>query len=178
LVEVANLMEAAGLTYRWCAAIVYNLMSYYRKVYPPFLPCWRPVLVFTRSAWNHKGLQVVCDTQTVIRERPDDNLIVVQQPLSPWQKWLAALTRPGDLVADPFDGVGTFGVAIKSGPPGPGRPPAAGGRKYRAEGRAAPRAVDAADTAEPAQGCGNRVRKSPAPAHAGHCESGRTTRAR
>jgi hypothetical protein len=28
---------SAGLTYRWCAAIVYHLMSYYRKVYPPFL---------------------------------------------------------------------------------------------------------------------------------------------
>jgi adenine-specific DNA-methyltransferase len=36
------------------------------------------------------------------------------------QKWLAALTRPGDLVADPFTGVATNGVALKS----------VGGRRY------------------------------------------------
>jgi hypothetical protein len=72
------------------------------------------VLVFSQSAWNQKGLQVVCDTQTVFQERPDDNLFEMQQPLVPWQKWLAALTRPGDLVADPFAGAGTIGVAYKS----------------------------------------------------------------
>ena len=76
--------------------------------------------MFSQSAWNQKGLQVVCDTQTVFQERPDDNLFEMQQPLVPWQKWLAALTRPGDLVADPFAGVGTIGVACKS----------VGGRRY------------------------------------------------
>jgi hypothetical protein len=72
VVEVANLLEAAGLTYRWCAAIVYNLMSHYRKVYPPFLSSWRPVLVVSRGRWKQGGLQIVCDTQTVYQERPDD----------------------------------------------------------------------------------------------------------
>ena len=70
--------------------------------------------MFSRGRWKQGGLQVVSDTQTVYQERPDDNLIVMQQPLAPWQKWLAEVTRPGDLVADPFAGVGTFGVAIKS----------------------------------------------------------------
>src|SRR5262249_25263246 len=119
VVEVANLLEAAGLTYRWCAAIVYHWMSH-QKVYPPFTSSWRPVLVFSRSAWNQKGLEVVCDTQSVFRQRPDDYLFEMQQPLVPWLKWLAALTRPGDLVADPFAGAGTIGVATKS----------VGGRRY------------------------------------------------
>jgi hypothetical protein len=104
VIQVANILEAGGLNYRWCAAIVYNLMSPYRRVYPPFLSSWRPVLVFSRGRWKQGGLQVVCDTQTVFQERPDDRLLVMQQPLGPWQKWLAALTRPGDLVADPFAG--------------------------------------------------------------------------
>jgi hypothetical protein len=119
VVEVANLMEAAGLTYRWCAAIVYHQMSRL-KVYPPFTSSWRPVLVFSRSAWNQKGLQIACDTQSVFKQRPDDYLCENQQPLVPWQKWMAALTRPGDLVADPFAGVATIGVALKS----------VGGRRY------------------------------------------------
>ena len=76
--------------------------------------------MFSRGRWKQGGLQVVCDTQTVFQERPDDNLFEMQQPLSPWQKWLGALTRPGDLVADPFAGVGTNGVALKS----------VGGRRY------------------------------------------------
>jgi DNA modification methylase len=86
----------------------------FRKVYPPFTSSWRPVLVFSRSAWNQKGLQIACDTQSIYQARPDDYLCENQQPLAPWQKWLGALTRPGDLVADPFAGVATIGVAIKS----------------------------------------------------------------
>jgi hypothetical protein len=119
VVEVAHLMESGGLDYKWCMAIVYHWMSH-QKVYPPFTSSWRPVLVFSRSAWNQKGLQIACDTQTIFQERPDDYLCENQQPLVPWQKWLAALTRPGDLIADPFSGVGTIGVAAKS----------VGGRRY------------------------------------------------
>jgi site-specific DNA-methyltransferase (adenine-specific) len=43
-----------------------------------------------------------------------------EKPVDPWRYWLASLSRPGELVADPFCGSGTIGVALKQ----------IGGRRY------------------------------------------------
>jgi predicted RNA methylase len=36
-----------------------------------------------------------------------------QQPVPPFRYWLETLTRPGELVADPFAGAASIGVALK-----------------------------------------------------------------
>src|SRR5437867_3456707 len=36
-----------------------------------------------------------------------------EQPLAPWAYWLRSLSRPGELIADAFSGVGKTGVTAK-----------------------------------------------------------------
>lgn len=73
-----------------------------------FLTNWRPVVLFSKGNAQLGG--PVTDTVTV---RTAKLLHEWQQPLEPFLKWLPALTRPGQLIADPFTCTGTIAVAAK-----------------------------------------------------------------
>lgn len=88
--------------------IVYN-QSCNKKAYC-FLANWRPVLLFSKGKVCLR--EPVTDTLTV------RNYLVKayhpwQQPLEPFVKWIPALTKPGDLIADPFTCTGTIALTCK-----------------------------------------------------------------
>jgi hypothetical protein len=98
------------LSYVWTLGIVFD-----RPVpsHTPFAISWRPIVVMSRGQWDRSGLRTVCDAITMswshyVKTHGDH-----QQPLRPWAYWLEAFTRPGELIADPFSGTGTTGVACK-----------------------------------------------------------------
>jgi len=74
-----------------------------------FLGSWKPVLLFSKGKPCVQG--PVTDTITVSKRvklyHP------WQQPLDPFVHWLPALTKPGDLVADPFGCTATIALACK-----------------------------------------------------------------
>ncbi len=74
-----------------------------------FIQTWRPVVVFSRGM-PLKGLGPVGDSARSVKHVDLDPW---QQPLAPWKYWLAGLTRPRDVVADPWAGVGTIAVACR-----------------------------------------------------------------
>jgi hypothetical protein len=104
-------LAQAGLTYCWTLALVYAWKQMAERRLCAFIPAWRPVLVFSNGKMKLRG-GACCDTHTV---RADVNRFHEwQQPLAPWQQWLHGLTVPGQLIADPFSGSATFGIAVKS----------------------------------------------------------------
>ena len=80
----------------------------------PFMNYWRPILVFSNGAWNRQNLSVMSETETVKRGVFHKTHHVWQQPLDSWRYWLGGLTASGQLIADPFCGSGTNGVAVKN----------------------------------------------------------------
>ncbi len=103
------------LTYRWTLSIVYE-SSRSTRPYAGMVPNWRPVIVMVKG--KMKGVKPVSDVMTVAHAKK--TLHPWQQPAWPWYKWLSAWTGPGDLIADPFAGSGSVGVAVR----------AIGGRTY------------------------------------------------
>jgi hypothetical protein len=110
IAEVVQVMIAGGLRYNWTLALTYATAFSLRC--SPLATAWRPVLLFTRGVWNHQGLGRVSDTLTV--KKTGKPLHEWEQPLWPWIKWLEALTRPGEVIGDPYAGAGTIGAALKS----------------------------------------------------------------
>ena len=74
---------------------------------------WRPILVFSNGSWDRKNLTVMSDTKTVKRNVCLKSHHPWQQPLDPWRYWLTGLTAPAQLIADPFCGAATIGLAVK-----------------------------------------------------------------
>jgi hypothetical protein len=58
---VSHLFRQAGLSYRWCCVIVLHRRVDYR---------WRPVLVYSKGAWNRKGFQYVSDSGAALHRLP------------------------------------------------------------------------------------------------------------
>jgi SAM-dependent methyltransferase len=110
-------LVGAGLAYRWETAITSNEKW---SASQPFVPGWRPVLVLSKGAWQTADLGRLMDTVNVTNTHYTARVHSWQQPLEPWAYWIARLTRPGELICDPFCGSGTFGVAAKL----------AGGRRF------------------------------------------------
>jgi hypothetical protein len=100
----------AGLSYRWTLAIVYSQMTYWTPGHI-LIQNWRPVLVFSKGKWP--GCPLTTDTMTIFHSSKKSKIHPWEQPLQPWLKWLQALSRPGQLVCDPFCGTGTIAVAVK-----------------------------------------------------------------
>ena len=84
----------------------------------PVATSWRMVLLLSRGCWDQRGLRTVSDLYTA--PAGDQPLHEWQQPLLPWQRWLAGLTRPSELIADPYTGSATVACAVKL----------AGGRRF------------------------------------------------
>jgi site-specific DNA-methyltransferase (adenine-specific) len=112
LPEVLALLTGAGLSYVWTLAIQYSQVSQ-AKATTRFRAAWRPVIVCSRGtpATQVRHPDTVSDGYTV-RTEPQV-LHHWQQPLEPWRYWLGRLVPPGGLVADPFAGSATVGVACR-----------------------------------------------------------------
>jgi methylase of polypeptide subunit release factors len=107
---VMNILSEAGLTYRWVLAVVYNQTRFCRP-FGGWSPGWRPVLVYSHGVADKTPL--TSDTYTVPGIRGKAELHDWQQPQEPISHWVGRLTRPGDVVADPFVGSGTVAVACR-----------------------------------------------------------------
>ncbi|OAI46887.1 hypothetical protein AYO44_10550 [Planctomycetaceae bacterium SCGC AG-212-F19] len=86
---------------------------------PPFMIGWCPIVVFANGKPT-KFTGWIADSVIEYGRSRIKSLHDWQQSLKPWCHWMAYLTRPGELIADPFAGVATVGCAVKL----------AGGRKY------------------------------------------------
>jgi hypothetical protein len=108
LMEVASYMH--GLTYVWTLAIVLE----HPRVFASwcFAPSWRPVLAFSKG--KPRMGRKLCDTH-MVRSSGEygKGYHPWQQPVPPFRYWLETLVRPGELVADPFAGAASIGVALK-----------------------------------------------------------------
>jgi len=94
------------LYYRWCIAVVLPRKRprvHARRV----INGWRSILVFAREGASGRWLY---DTHTV-EEPPDKRWHRWEKPLGPARYYIGQLSRPGDLVVDPFVGSGTTAVA-------------------------------------------------------------------
>jgi 16S rRNA G966 N2-methylase RsmD len=111
---VSSLLLQAGLTEVWTLIIVYpsHTAPHVTTAYLPFGCGYRPVLVYSNGKRNPQGLETAFDTQRVDRFRKE--FFEWEQPPEPWLYWLNRLTRPGELIVDPFAGTGTTGLAVKS----------------------------------------------------------------
>ena len=98
--------------YHITLAMVYNQACKRAAYGCHFLNNWKPILLFSKGDPTTIH-DTVTDTITVkncemIKEYHD-----WQQPIKPFLKWIPALTRPGDLIGDPFVCTGTIPIACK-----------------------------------------------------------------
>jgi hypothetical protein len=118
LTEQVQALAVPGLRYHWTLALVFNEIHLSRNLFGPFQCCWRPIMVYCRGPMPLNRFGLVSDTYTVQchGKQWHDN----EQPLAPWIYWLERLTQPGEIIADPFCGSATVGVALQH----------IGGRRY------------------------------------------------
>lgn len=109
--EVLSIMVGTGLTYRWCLSFAYAETRRSKPTAGKWLSAWSPVLVFSKGAMP--GGDSVGDFYLVHNARGTKDLHDWEQPLKPFAYWMKVLLQPGSLVADPFAGSGTTGVAAR-----------------------------------------------------------------
>jgi hypothetical protein len=111
LPEVASYFTGEGLRYVWTLAIVFDELSANGlQVRAGMNQCWRAVMLLSAGDYQ-RPLSIMSDTYSV---RGFQKLHHIhEQPLAPFKYWLERLARPGWLIADPFAGSGTVGVACK-----------------------------------------------------------------
>lgn len=114
LLDRGNIFSEAGLTYRWMLNITFDSLNQPTIPSLGFISCWRPVYLFVKGKMPNRGGSVFSDTWTV---KANDPAFKVhhrwEQPLRPWVHFLKNLSAPGNLIADPFAGSATNGVAVK-----------------------------------------------------------------
>jgi DNA methylase len=97
--------------YQWTLAMVFSEGRLSGKMVGAFGPSWLPVMVFSKG--RMKTVAKCSDVYTVRSGEGDKRYHDWQQPLPPWMYWLERLVPPGALVADPFAGAATIGVAVQ-----------------------------------------------------------------
>lgn len=110
LPEVIRRLTGGGLRYVTTLGIVYRLAS----GSPPLLGFLgnnlRPVVLLSQGRPEPVGRRI----QTgVVQEPSPKGLHPWQQAVEPAVEWIRRLTRPGELVADPFLGSGTTAAAVR-----------------------------------------------------------------
>jgi hypothetical protein len=110
LPEVIGRLTGGGLRYVTTLGIVYRLAS----GSPPLLGFLgnnlRPVVLLSQGRPEPAGRKI----QTgVVQEPSPKGLHPWQQAVEPAVEWIRRLTRPGELVADPFLGSGTTAAAVR-----------------------------------------------------------------
>jgi hypothetical protein len=114
--EQMQALAAGGpLSYVWTFAIALAHKQRGSLTYAPLLSLWRPVYVFVKGRMVRSRYPLFSD---VFTHRPTHNSAgkewhAWEQSLPAWKYWLERLTLPGDLVADPYCGSATIGVAIR-----------------------------------------------------------------
>lgn len=99
----------AKLTYRWTLGMPLSFM--FPDLHDPssmFRPAWRPALLYARG---------LAEPLEPLTDWAGENCHVTQSwhlPVEPIRVWLSALIRAPALVADPFAGTGTVGVASRA----------------------------------------------------------------
>lgn len=118
MAERLTRLTAAGLSYYWCLAMVFSQTIAVRTG-GHAAGGWRPVLVLGQGRPSISA--GFSDVFTVRADMLGKSFHDWQQPLRPWLYWLGRMTAPGSLVADPFAGSATVGVAVRE---------CGGGRRY------------------------------------------------
>jgi hypothetical protein len=110
--DILDIMRRAGLAYVWTLNICCSRLQKGITLLHPFLSCVRPVLLMSKGDPDRRRMLVCSDAYTPPAYH-EKELHPLQQPVAPWRYWLSRLTQPGDLIADPFAGSATVGVACK-----------------------------------------------------------------
>lgn len=106
-----EVMQRLGehLDYWWCYAVVHNGAFFQLKVRQTQVG-WKPVLAYRKpGGGNLPWTNDIVDSGA--REKGDHEW---QQSQAEAEYWIGKLTKPGDLVMDPFLGGGTTAAACKS----------------------------------------------------------------
>lgn len=112
LATVLDLLRSKGkIKYVHTLVFSYNTFSGLTYV-GPFATNHRPVLVLTKNEPDWTGRKSVVDSYIIRKPLPLPHH-PWEQPLEPWITWLRGLSRPGDLILDPFAGAATTGVAAR-----------------------------------------------------------------
>ncbi len=112
MAEVLAILTGSGLRYIWTLALVYDVPFSMANL--PLSVSWRPVLMLSRGSWNSEGLVKVTNAITSRFSHCVKVLYEFQQPARPYYHWIESLTRPGELICDPFTGSATVGACCKA----------------------------------------------------------------
>jgi hypothetical protein len=105
-------LAAGGLKYFWTLAVVFSEMNeHFPGFIHPVMCQWRPVQIWSRGVFVRRRFGAFSDAYTIPCNPKQYH--EWQQPLAPWKYWLERLTLPGELLADPYCGSGTLGLAVK-----------------------------------------------------------------
>lgn len=104
-----NALEHDRLPYRWCISWRYanannSTVDYTRRVFDR----WKPILVFHKGAMPQDAPMF---SDEITSEAPDKRHHEWGQSLAGFEHLVRAISRPGDLVCDPFLGGGTTALA-------------------------------------------------------------------
>jgi hypothetical protein len=108
LPEVLAALAETELRYRWTFAWVSGshetTIDHPRRVYDG----WKPVLIYHRGGWRQAPT-----ARDVVRSarQPEKEQHPWQQTVESFRQLVRAVSRPGEVVCDPFAGSGTTGVA-------------------------------------------------------------------
>ncbi|HMF96093.1 MAG TPA: site-specific DNA-methyltransferase [Vicinamibacterales bacterium] len=111
LPEIVAMLQAAGLTFFWPLAITYDSPSPKARMREYGIVVeWKPLLWFVKGRFRCRDdMRWVADR--VVSPDREKRFHPWQQGIAPATYYIEALTRPGELVVDPFCGGGTTAVA-------------------------------------------------------------------
>ncbi len=110
LADVIGILSSSDLSYVWLLEMVYSQTSTARP-FGKWSPGHRPILVYSKG--KPDLIRLTTDTFTVKAGTGSKGAHDWGQPFEPWKHWIERVTRPGEMIADPFSGGGTIDVACQ-----------------------------------------------------------------
>jgi DNA modification methylase len=107
LADVLDVLVGSGLRYRGTVAWLLDQRSATQHWPRRCFERWKPVVVMTKGSWADAPWY----SERHLSEGADKELHPWQQSLTGFTKLVRWFSRPGELVATPFCGSGTVGVA-------------------------------------------------------------------
>lgn len=95
------------LDYGWSYCLLMDEGSQSRIMGRHIIQRWKPILAFCKGSWPSSKWQ----PDVVVNPERQKDLYEWQQGIEPLSHWITTLSSPGDVVLDPFLGVGSTGVA-------------------------------------------------------------------
>jgi len=111
LPEVFDELRAGGLSYRWTFCLDQQQGSQSRFVSLNIMQRWKPIIICCKDQWK----TTPWGPDVLISPGPDKRQHDWQQSISPVVELIERYSEPGWVVADPFLGGGTTGVAAIQG---------------------------------------------------------------